>query len=85
MSVTETLTPRPTHVLDGIPPDKRVVIIDVTWDDYESLVEHIGESRNCRVAFDGEDIEMMTRSQSGRVGLNGGSADQRQTLAHTSR
>ncbi len=60
MSVTETLKQPPTHLLDGVPPDKRVVIIDVTWDDYESLVEHIGESRNCRVAFDGKDIEMMT-------------------------
>jgi Uma2 family endonuclease len=60
MSVTETLKPPPTHLLDGVPPDKRVVIIDVTWDDYESLVEQIGESRNCRVAFDGKDIEMMT-------------------------
>ena len=31
-----------------------------TWDDYENLVEQIGESRNCRIAFDGKDIEMMT-------------------------
>ncbi len=60
MSVTETLKPPPTHLLDGVPADKRVVIIDVTWDDYESLVEQIGDSRNCRVAFDGKDIEMMT-------------------------
>jgi Uma2 family endonuclease len=60
MSVTETLKPPPANLLDGVPPDKRVVIIDVTWDDYESLLEQIGESRNCRVAFDGKDIEMMT-------------------------
>jgi Uma2 family endonuclease len=60
MSVTETLNPPPPHLLDGVPPDKRVVIIDVTWEDYEGLVEQMGESRNCRVAFDGKDIEMMT-------------------------
>jgi Uma2 family endonuclease len=60
MSVAEVLTHPPTHWLDGVPPDKRVVIVDVTWDHYESLVEHMGESRNCRVAFDGKDIEMMT-------------------------
>ncbi len=60
MSVTETLRPPPANLLDGVPPDKRVVVIDVTWADYESLVEQIGESRNCRVAFDGKDIEMMT-------------------------
>ncbi len=60
MSVTEVLTHSPAHWLDGVPPDKRVVIADVTWDCYESLVEQIGESRNCRVAYDGKDIEMMT-------------------------
>ncbi len=60
MSVTETLKPPPANFLDGVPTDKRVVVIDVTWDDYESLMEQIGESRNCRVAFDGKDIEMMT-------------------------
>jgi Uma2 family endonuclease len=60
MSVSEALTPPPTQWLDGVPPDKRVVIGDVTWDYYESLVEQMGDSRHCRVAFDGEDIEMMT-------------------------
>ncbi len=60
MSVTETLKPPPANLLDGVPPDKRVVVIDVTWDDYESLLERISESRNCRIAFDGKDIEMMT-------------------------
>ena len=37
MSLTETLEPPPANLLDGVPPDERVVIIDVTWDDYESL------------------------------------------------
>ena len=60
MSVIETLNPPSVHWLDGVPPDKRVLIIDATWDEYENLVEQIGESRNCRVAFDGKDIEMMT-------------------------
>ncbi len=60
MSVTEALEALPTNLLDGVPADKRVVIIDVTWDDYERLVEQIGEARNCRVAFDGKDIEMLT-------------------------
>jgi Uma2 family endonuclease len=59
MSTVEALKPSP-NLLDAIPPDKRVVILDVTWDDYESLVDQIGEARNCRVAFDGKDIEMMT-------------------------
>ena len=38
----------------------RIVIHDVTWDVYESLIDSIGEGENCRVAFDGKDIEMMS-------------------------
>jgi len=47
-------------MLDSFPPDTRVVVFDVTWDAYERLVDALGEGGNCRVAFDGKDIEMMT-------------------------
>jgi Uma2 family endonuclease len=47
-------------MLDGLPPDTRVVIADVTWEFYESFVESIAEGENIRVAFDGKDIEVMT-------------------------
>ena len=47
-------------MLDGLPPDTRVVIADVTWDDYERLAGAIREGEHCRIAFDGTDIEMMT-------------------------
>jgi Uma2 family endonuclease len=59
MSTTSAPEPRPTRMLDGLPPDTRVVIADVTWDDYESLVDVIDEGANCRVAYDGKDIELM--------------------------
>jgi Uma2 family endonuclease len=62
MSIAEALKPpsTPTRMLDAVPPDTRVVFHDVTWDAYESLVDALGERENCRVAFDGKDIEMMT-------------------------
>ncbi len=60
MSTTKALKARRSCLLDGVPPDKRVVIADVTWDVYESLIDSIREGENCRVAFDGKDIEMMT-------------------------
>lgn len=60
MSVAEVLEPSPPHLLDGVPLDKRIVVADVTWDQYETLVERMGDARNCRIAFDGKDIEMMT-------------------------
>ena len=37
-----------------------MVIADVTWDDYERLADSVRPGENCRVAFDGKDIEMMT-------------------------
>ncbi len=60
MSATEVFKLPLTSVLNSFPPDTRMVIADVTWEDYEGLAETLGESRTCRVAFDGKDIEMMT-------------------------
>jgi Uma2 family endonuclease len=62
MSTAKALKPlpSPTRLLDGFPPDTRVVIHGVTWDAYENLMDALGERENCRVAFDGKDIEMMT-------------------------
>jgi Uma2 family endonuclease len=60
VSTAKVRKPRLKHLLDGIPPDTRVVIMDVTWDVYESFVDGISEGENCRVAFDGKDIEMMS-------------------------
>jgi Uma2 family endonuclease len=59
MAIAEALKPSP-DLLDSLPPDTRVVIADVTWNEYEKLVDALGERDNCRVAFDGKDIEMMT-------------------------
>jgi Uma2 family endonuclease len=60
MSTAKASKPRPRRLLDDFPPDTRVVVAGVTWDDYENLVDRVGEARNCRIAFDGNDIEMMT-------------------------
>jgi Uma2 family endonuclease len=60
MSTAKALKPNPRRMLDGFPPDTRIIVAGVTWSDYEDLVDQAGESRNCRIAFDGKDIEMMT-------------------------
>ena len=59
MSTAKVLKPRPGRLLDGLPPDTRVVIADVTWDDYVRIVDAVAEGENCRVAYDGKDIELM--------------------------
>jgi hypothetical protein len=60
ISTTEARKPRLRRILDGFPPDTRIVVAGVTWGDYQNLLEQIGEARNCRIAFDGNDIEMTT-------------------------
>ncbi len=52
--------PHPDRVLDGIPPDTRVVIAGVPWEFYASLVGAVRKGASCRIAFDGKDIELMT-------------------------
>ena len=52
--------PSPRRMLDGVPPDTRVVIADVSWDFYDRFSKAVREGNSCRVAFDGKDIEMMT-------------------------
>jgi Uma2 family endonuclease len=47
-------------MLDGVPPDTRVVIAGVTWEFYDRFSRAIRDGDNCRVAFDGKDIEMIT-------------------------
>ena len=59
MNVT-TRAPSPRRMLDGVPPDTRVVIAGVTWEFYDRFSRAVREGDNCRVAFDGKDIEMMT-------------------------
>ena len=60
MSTAKAGKPHAKRMLDGFPPDTRIVIAGVTWNDYENLAGQVGDSRNCRIAFDGKDIEMMT-------------------------
>jgi hypothetical protein len=39
VAAAKTRIVRPMHLLDGVPPDTRVVIANVTWDVYENLVD----------------------------------------------
>jgi Uma2 family endonuclease len=59
MSVA-TQTANPRRILDGVPPDKRIVIRDVSWEVYERMVDAVREGEGYRIAYDGKDIELMT-------------------------
>jgi Uma2 family endonuclease len=42
-------------------PERRLVIRGARWDDYVTLVDSLSEHSPLRVAFDGRDIEIMTK------------------------
>lgn len=42
-------------------PERRLVIRDACWDDHVTLVDSLSEHTPLRVAFDGRDIEIMTK------------------------
>jgi len=52
--------PQPRRPLNGFPPDTRVTISHVTWEDYERFCDVTREGENLRIAFDGKDIEILT-------------------------
>lgn len=58
--VTAAKIPSPARMLDGLPPDTRVVIADVPWEFYDQFSDADDERRNLRMAYDGRDIELMT-------------------------
>lgn len=49
--------PRPRGAVAG---DRRIIIRGVGWHVYDVLSEAIGERQHVRLAFDGEDLEIMT-------------------------
>jgi len=52
--------PSPRRMLDGVPPDTRVVIAGVSWEFYDRVTKAGRVGTTCRIAFDGNDIEMLT-------------------------
>ena len=59
MSTAKLRKPRPSRILAGFPPETRVVVAGVGWDAYETLVQAVREGENCRIAYDGKDVELM--------------------------
>lgn len=42
-----------------IPPGQRVLLHDVTWHEFESILEELGERRGTRIAYDNGILEIM--------------------------
>src|ERR1700728_810364 len=52
------LPPSPAPAVDS--GDRRIIIRDVGWHVYDCLSEAIGEGQHIRLAYDGDDLEIMT-------------------------
>ncbi len=50
------------EAVDHLPIGSKLLLSDVSWDEYEELIEEIGEKRNLRISYDSGSLEIMTAS-----------------------
>ncbi len=43
----------------SVPPGQRVLLKDVNWQDFEAILADLGESRNSRIAYENNTLEIM--------------------------
>ena len=43
-----------------VPPGQTVVLENIRWDEFEAILEDLGESRSSRIAYDSGKLEIMT-------------------------
>ena len=54
--------PQFMEVIAKMPPGARLIMADVPWEEYEQLLEDLGDSRAAKVCYDQGAIEIMTLS-----------------------
>lgn len=42
-----------------VPPGQRLLLEDIGWDEFEAILDDLGEHRATRIAFDGDTLEIM--------------------------
>ncbi len=43
----------------GVPPGQRLLLQDVTWQEFETILEELGDHRSARLAYENGTLEMM--------------------------
>ena len=43
-----------------VPPGQRILLHDISWQEFESILEDLGEHRSSRIAYDNGILEIMT-------------------------
>jgi Uma2 family endonuclease len=49
-------------VIEQLPPGSTLVMHDFSWDEYEALLESVGEAKGLRISFDQGTVQIMTIS-----------------------
>jgi Uma2 family endonuclease len=61
MSV-ETPTTNYRELVEKLPPDSALLLHNVSWDDYEELLDAVGEAAGLRISYDQGRLQIMTLS-----------------------
>lgn len=51
-----------SKIISQLPAGSDVFLRGQTWEDYEAIVESVGEASGLRISFDGENVKLMTLS-----------------------
>ena len=62
MTTLATQTSVHYEIVSQLPPDAVVIFHGATWDDYEHLLEEVGEASGLRISYNDGDLEVMTVS-----------------------
>jgi Uma2 family endonuclease len=49
-------------IIEQLPPKSSLILYEQTWEDYENLLEAVGEASGLRISFDAGTLEIMTLS-----------------------
>jgi Uma2 family endonuclease len=52
----------PYDMIEQLPPDSTLILRALTWDDYEEVLEAVGENRGLRISYDEGTLQIMTLS-----------------------
>ena len=50
------------NIIGQLPPKSSLILYDQTWEDYENLLETVGQAGGLRISFDSGTLEIMTLS-----------------------
>lgn len=50
------------EIVANLPAGSELILRGQTWEDYEEILEEVGEASGLRISFDGENIQIMTLS-----------------------